>query len=837
MVPRMPHRTPGRFLPLLAALAILIGLLPAQEAGKRRAPQPPGWQEQVNDAFGVALTEVTHWPFYDVAPALGLDTRPHRLQQDGKDTAAPLVLADSKDVDVRYAAFTGAGRRVLAADQNHALHLYSLFRASWRRQQPTAPDPLLGIFRGHTGPITVTDEFPDAAGRLQFTDDYYRIGEFATGSQDGTVRVWRLATPDEEIATPPARAPKDHVERQARLVLQHGAPVTAVRYSPSGRWLASGGSDGNAILWGYAGEPVRTLGGHQGGVQGLHFDGDDVLVVTDGSGGGRRWNVADGTPAAPAAATEPAATPEPPAGHLLKEVRPQGNQATLVLHDGTELPLQGHTDAIRGWVAGAGGTRALTFGDDGTVHVWEWLVRGPAGNVATVTVPFVVVWLVLAAVLFTLFFRFVNFRMFKHAIHCVMGKFSDPKDLGEVSHFQALSAALSATVGLGNIAGVAIAVMIGGPGATFWMIVAGLLGMTLKFTECTLGQKFRKIDQNGNVSGGPMHYLRDGFANLKLGILGVPLAMIFTIFCIGGSLAGGNAFQVNQSLGILRGQVEFFDHNPWAYGLLMAFFTAIVIIGGIRSIARVADKIVPAMCGIYVLSALVVILMHIGDVPAAIGRIFECALSGDAVYGGAIGALVTGFRRAAFSNEAGVGSASIAHSAARTPYPVREGIVALLEPFIDTVIVCTMTALVIGITGVYQMPQHAEIIAANNGAALTAEAFKSVGIFAGWFPWLLMVAVVLFAYSTMISWSYYGERCATNLFGPRASLPFKLLFLVFTVLGSVVTATNVLEFGDVMILLMAFPNIVGLYFLGYVVRRELKDYEARLQSGEIKAYK
>jgi AGCS family alanine or glycine:cation symporter len=380
--------------------------------------------------------------------------------------------------------------------------------------------------------------------------------------------------------------------------------------------------------------------------------------------------------------------------------------------------------------------------------------------------------------------------------------------------------------------------MIGGPGATFWMVIAGLLGMTLKFTECTLGQKYRCIDQDGSVSGGPMHYLKDGIKQRfpALAPVGALLSVIFSLFCIGGSIAGGNAFQVNQSLGVLRGQIPFFDHYPWVYGVLMAFFVGIVILGGIKSIAKVADKVVPTMCGIYVLSALTVILLHLGDVPAAMGRIFDSALSGDAVYGGAIGALVMGFRRAAFSNEAGVGSASIAHSAAKTPYAVREGIVALLEPFIDTVVVCTMTALVIGITGVYNAPEHAEIIAQKNGAGLTAEAFKSVDLFRAWFPWLLMVAVALFAYSTMISWSYYGERCATNLFGKKASLPFKALFLCFTVLGSIVTATNVLEFGDLMILLMAFPNIIGLYLLGGGVKADLAAYEQKLKSGELRRY-
>lgn len=465
---------------------------------------------------------------------------------------------------------------------------------------------------------------------------------------------------------------------------------------------------------------------------------------------------------------------------------------------------------------------------------------GPTGGPVVIQLPFVVVWLVVAAVFFTLSWRFVNFRMFGHAIQVVRGKYDNPNDHGEVTHFQALASALSATVGLGNIAGVAIAIGLGGPGATFWMIVAGLLGMSLKFTECTLGQKFRKISPDGRVSGGPMHYLKDGLKQVGAGPLGVVLSVMFTIFCIGGSLAGGNSFQVSQSLGILETEVPFFAEHGWAYGVIMAFLVGIVIIGGIKRIAQTAEKIVPAMCGLYLLAGLIVIFGNLSHVPAAFAQIFRGAFDADAIYGGVIGTLVLGFKRAAFSNEAGVGSAAIAHSAARTEYPVREGIVALLEPFIDTVVICTMTALVIVITGVYEPGgAHTEFIATNQGAALTREAFKTVDILgmATWFPWLLLVAVVLFAYSTMISWSYYGERCWTNLFGEKSSLSFKILFLVFVVLGSIVSAANVLNFGDLMILIMAFPNILGLYFLRGVVKKDLAEYEAKLQSGEMPVYK
>jgi len=477
--------------------------------------------------------------------------------------------------------------------------------------------------------------------------------------------------------------------------------------------------------------------------------------------------------------------------------------------------------------------------DDGKPQLLPVYLLNKQNQPVQTTVPMVVLWLVIAAVFFTLRMGFVNVRLFRHSIDVVRGKYTDPADAGEVTHFQALTSALSATVGLGNIAGVAIAVMVGGPGATFWMIVAGLLGMTLKFTECTLGQKFRKIDSQGRVSGGPMHYLKDGLAEKGLGGLGAMLAVIFTVFCIGGSLAGGNAFQVNQSLGILREQVPFFADNGWVYGLIMSVAVAVVIIGGFKRIAQTAEKIVPTMCGVYILGSMTILVLNIDMVGPAFGAIFGGAFSGEAIYGGAIGSLVMGFRRAAFSNEAGIGSAAIAHSAAKTAYPVREGIVALLEPFIDTVVICTMTALVIVITGVYTGDQAstAELVANKEGAALTSMAFQSVPVLAGWFPWVLMIAVMLFAFSTMISWSYYGERCWTNLFGQGSSLSYKVLFLVFVMLGSVITATNVLEFGDLMILLMAFPNILGLYFLQGHVKQGLDEYEQKRAAGEFKVFK
>ena len=450
------------------------------------------------------------------------------------------------------------------------------------------------------------------------------------------------------------------------------------------------------------------------------------------------------------------------------------------------------------------------------------------------TLPLVVAWLVMAGIFLTLRMRFINVRAFRHAIAVTRGRYTDPDEPGEVSHFQALSTALSATVGLGNIAGVAIAISIGGPGATFWMIVAGFLGMTTKFSECTLAQAYRDLGPGGTVLGGPMQYLSKGFAERGLPRLGRALAVAFAILCIGGSLGGGNSFQVNQSLNALQETVPVLQGNGWVYGLLMTFLVGIVILGGIRRIAKVADKVVPVMGVVYVAAAICVILLNAADVPYALGEIFRQALSPDAAYGGFTGVLVVGFQRAAFSNEAGAGSAAIAHSAARTEFPVREGVVALLEPFIDTVVICTMTALVIVFSGAYANPAYESLIVGNQGAALTSRAF---GEDLAFFPYVLSFAVFLFAYSTMISWSYYGERCAVWLLGARASLPYKLLFLAFVFLGSILTATNVLAFGDLMILGMAFPNLVGVYFLSGKLKRMLDDYWSGYRGGRYERYR
>ena len=438
-----------------------------------------------------------------------------------------------------------------------------------------------------------------------------------------------------------------------------------------------------------------------------------------------------------------------------------------------------------------------------------------------IEMPLVVAWLLGGALFFTLRMRFVNVRLFKHAIDLVRGKYDDPSQIGEVTHFQALTTALSATVGLGNIAGVAIAIGTGGPGATFWMILVGFLGMSSKFTECALGQKYRKVRKDGRIMGGAMHYLSQGLKDKNLAGLGGFLAGLFCLLCIGGSLGGGNSFQVVQSLDMIKTVVPTLSEHSWVYGLVMAILVGLVILGGIKSIAKVASLVVPIMCGVYLLACLFILGTHFSEIPAAFRLIIHQAFSPDAAFGGFLGVLIIGVKRAVFSNEAGIGSAAIAHSAAKVKNPIEEGVVALLEPFIDTIVVCTMTALVIIITGAYLNPSNAEFIANNQGGALTSAAMAGV---IPWFPYILAIAVFLFAFSTMISWSYYGERCWVYLFGDRSSLAFKMLFLVFTFLGSIITATNILDFSDLMILGMAFPNILGLLILSGSIRKDLNHY-------------
>ena len=489
--------------------------------------------------------------------------------------------------------------------------------------------------------------------------------------------------------------------------------------------------------------------------------------------------------------------------------------------------------------------------------------------------PVVVLWLALGSVFFTFYMRGVNFWGFRHALQIVRGKYDNPNEPGEVTHFQALSSALSATVGLGNIAGVTIAMTLGGPGAFFWMLACGLFGMTSKFVECTLGQMYRTVKPDGTVLGGPMQYLHVGLKELGLGPLGLVLSIVFAVMCIFASFGGGNMFQANQSgqqvvaiiqiadskhLEQLNADIkqaaEAQDHDRLAdlqmekttlqdemksqsdivrpaFGVLLAMMVGAVIIGGIKRIGAAASKIVPSMCIMYIAACLWIILSHASEVPAMIGLIFSEAFTPKAMGGGFVGVLVMGVQRAAFSNEAGVGSAAIAHSAARTDQPVREGAVALLGPFIDTIVVCSMTALVILITGAWDNTEWV----VNQKLAGTPLTSKAFGEQISFFPYVLTVAVVLFAYSTIISWSYYGERCWERLFGPRSTIVYKAIYVGCVIVGAIVDLGAVLEFSDMMILSMAFPNILGAILLSGKVRAALKTYWNSYQAGEFETFK
>ena len=459
-------------------------------------------------------------------------------------------------------------------------------------------------------------------------------------------------------------------------------------------------------------------------------------------------------------------------------------------------------------------------------------------NLTTITqgIPLIVVWLIFGAFFFTFKMRFPQFKGFKHAIQLVRGVYDDPEeDQGEVTHFQALTTALSATIGLGNIAGVAIAISLGGPGASFWIIIAGFLGMAMKFVECTLAVKYRERKPNGEISGGPMYYLKHGLAKRGrfFGGLGKVLAVLFCILCIGGSFGGGNMFQANNAflqLTQIPGWGGLSEYGFY-FGLGLAVLVGIVIVGGIKSIARVTDKLVPVMVVIYVVSGLVILGMNYSNLGNGFYLIIDGAFNSDAMYGGFVGVLIMGFRRAVFSNEAGVGSAPIVHSAAKTKEPVSEGTVALLEPFLDTVVVCTMTALVIIFAGYTQDTEGLK------GAALTSAAFSSS--LGSWAMYVLSISVLLFAFSTMISWSYYGLKAWSYLFGDRkyVDLSYKLLFLVMVVVGSSVGLGSVVEFSDLMILGMAFPNILGLLIMSGEVRKDVKIYFDKVKSGAIKRFK
>ncbi|MBI1492207.1 alanine/glycine:cation symporter family protein [Halocynthiibacter styelae] len=485
-------------------------------------------------------------------------------------------------------------------------------------------------------------------------------------------------------------------------------------------------------------------------------------------------------------------------------------------------------------------TLPATAGIDETINDITKPLASFIGSVVFVKIPLfgaqlpiVVLWLVIGAVFFTVYMGFINLRGFGHAIKLVRGDYADPNSSGEVSHFQALATAVSGTVGIGNIGGVAVAVTVGGAGATFWLIFAGLLGMSTKFVECTLGVKYRLENEDGSVSGGPMYYLDKGFNEIGKPGLGRFLGVFYAVGICIGALGIGNMFQSNQAYVQLNTVANgALDGLGWLVGLILAAVVFAVIIGGIKSIARVTEKVVPFMAVFYCVFAIIVILMNFPALPQAISNIFTGAFTGEGVAGGALGALIIGFQRAVFSNEAGIGSASIAHSAVKTSEPVTEGYVSLLEPFIDTIVICTITALVIGTSQVAD-PNFA---GDATGVAMTSAAFERQF---SWFPTPLAIAALLFAFSTMISWSYYGLKGWTYLFGEGegSQMVYKVIFCVFVALGCMVQLGPILDISDALVFLICVPNILGLYFLAPIVKREMQKYQAKLDSGEIKSFR
>ena len=511
--------------------------------------------------------------------------------------------------------------------------------------------------------------------------------------------------------------------------------------------------------------------------------------------------------------------------------------------------------------------------------------------------PLILVLLASTAIFLTIYFKFINLRGFKAALGTVRGKYTDPNAPGQITHFQALSAALSATVGLGNIAGVAVAISIGGPGATFWMIIIGLCGMTTKFTECTLGVLYRKVAPDGSTRGGAMYYLSDGLAEKGLAGLGKFLAVFFAIMCIAGAIGAGNMFQANQAHQQVYDSFGIFEQG-WQFGAVVAVLVALVIIGGIVAIARVTSFLVPFMCGMYMLAAITVLIVNAANIPGAIVTICVEAFNFSAAGGAVVGAvLIQGIKRGVFSNEAGVGSAPIAHSAVKTNRPASEGLVALLEPFIDTVVVCTMTALVIVTTGMWDVkadskaadtPVYTEAVdtaattatlaageklrftgntvpakpvegeevtwyevtsfddskegwvkadaitqRGSAGIWLTSEAFRTV---IGWFPYVLSIAVFLFAFSTMISWSYYAEQAVIYLFGDNKAIviAYKLMFCCFIVVGAAASLGNVIRLADALFFCMVLPNLIGVYLLLPKVKEQLTSYLAHVREVDAK---
>lgn len=453
-------------------------------------------------------------------------------------------------------------------------------------------------------------------------------------------------------------------------------------------------------------------------------------------------------------------------------------------------------------------------------------------TVAGVELPLIVCWLVLGALLFTLYLGFINVRGFGLAWRVAFGQYADPKSPGDISPFKAVATAISGTVGVGNIGGVAVAIMAGGPGATFWLIMAGLLGMSTKLVECTLAVKYRSYHEDGTVAGGPMYYLNRGLAKRGWHKLGRGLGGFYAIAIVIGCMGIGNMFQSNQAyvqfVNVSGGEASWFADRAWLFGLLLAGIVASVIIGGIHSIAKVTGKLVPFMALLYCISCVLILMYHADRILPAFGLIVEGAFSPEGISGGMLGVMIIGFQRALFSNEAGLGSASIAHAAVKTNHPASEGFVSLLEPFIDTIVICTLSSLVI-ITTVYGSPL---MDSGLEGVALTSAAFEST---VSWSPYPLAIAALLFAFSTMISWAYYGRQAWQYLVGDKPVLVqlFNLVFCGFVALGCVMQLESVLKFSDALVFLIAVPNIIGLMIMLPEVKSEVSSYLKAIRSGEI----
>ncbi|MEQ9455125.1 MAG: alanine/glycine:cation symporter family protein [Phycisphaeraceae bacterium] len=520
---------------------------------------------------------------------------------------------------------------------------------------------------------------------------------------------------------------------------------------------------------------------------------------------------------------------------LAQDAEPAASEAGPTLVDQLDMTI--------GWANGHISTVLffdISFGMFKSVNPISGELEGPE-------TPFLVVWLIIGALFFTFFHRFLTLRGFGHAINVLRGKYTSSDDHGDVSPFRALTSALSATVGLGNIAGVAIAMKMGGPDALFWMMFLGFFGMASKFHSSTLAQMYRVRHKDGSYSGGPMYYLSRGIREHypALAPFGVFLGGFFAVACMFGAIGGGNMFQANQSAqaffqtfvqpGVMAAYpeataTEIAAIQGWTnagFGLLMATVVGAVVLGGITRIGATTSKLVPGMAVIYVAACLTIIIANFSALPDLIGQVLGQAFAAESIYGGIIGVMIIGFQRAAFSSEAGLGSSAIAHAAAQTKEPTREGFVASLEPFVDTVIICFMTGMVVLITGAYKTAE-------GDGVAVTLAAFQSIP-FLAWFPYVLSISIILFAFSTMISWCYYGERAWGYLFGLRSVFIFRIIFVVFVWIGSVASLGNVLDTADLSILSMALPNILGGILLATVVKREVDHYWQRLQDGEFHA--